>query len=520
MKKNTLSLGFVAALLLGLASCQPQDITPAPNAAPNGGTGTGTGTGTGSTNTAPVVAVQGEITTNTTWTAANQYLLQGYVYVRSGATVTIEAGTLIKGDKDSKGSLIIEPGAKLIAIGTVAKPIVFTSNQPKGARNYGDWGGVILCGNAPVNTVVNGVKPQVEGGPTTRYGSADPTNTAAVADNSGTLQYVRIEFGGVAFSPNNEINGLTLCGVGNGTTIDHIQVSYSGDDSYEWFGGTVNAKYLVAHRGFDDDFDTDSGFSGKLQFLVSLRDPLAADQSGSKGFESDNDANNTDNTPKTSAVFSNVTLVGPLINPSGTGGISSQYVAGVHIRRNSAISLFNSVVMGWPTGVLIDGTKAGANVASGALAIKNTIVAGSPTGSNSKGGQKDVIYIAGAGGAGSLTPTNTMSADSSAFGTAVGPLTWLFASANANRKYSTSDAVRLLNPFNLTSPSFLPSSTSPIVYNGTTSTPAVAASFADAKVSDAFFTKVAYVGAFAGTGATADNWTAGWTNFDPQNTNY
>ena len=510
MKQNPFSLALVAALATALASCSTTDITPAPNASPNGNT---TGGGT-PTNSGPAVTVQGEITANTTWKADNKYLLKGYVYVRSGTTVTIDAGTVIKGDKDTKGSLIIEPGAKLIAIGTAAKPIIFTSNQPKGSRNYGDWGGVILCGNAPVNSIVNGTRPVVEGGPTTQYGGTD------AADNSGTLQYVRIEFGGVAFSPNNEINGLTLCAVGNGTTLDHIQVSYSGDDSYEWFGGTVNAKYLVAHRGFDDDFDTDNGFSGKLQFLVSLRDPLAADQSGSKGFESDNDASNSDNLPKTNPVFSNVTLVGPLVNPNGTGGISSQYVAGVHIRRNSSLSLFNSVVMGWPAGILLDGTKAATNLANDGLKIKNTIVAGTPTGSNSVRGQKEIIYIAGSGGAGSLTPTNTMATDSSAFGAKVGPLSWLAASANANKRYVTSDAVRLLSPFNLTSPSFLPSTTSPIVYNGSTTGPAVTASFSDAKVSDQFFTSVNYIGAFAGTGASADNWMSGWTNFDPQNTDY
>ena len=510
MKQTPFSLALVAALATALASCSTTDITPAPNASPNGNT---TGGGT-PTNNGPVVEVQGEIKTNTTWTAGNKYLLKGYVYVRSGTTVTIEAGTVIKGDKDTKGALIVEPGAKLLAIGTAAKPIIFTSNQPKGSRNYGDWGGVILCGNAPVNTLVGTTRPVIEGGPTTTYGGTD------VADNSGVMQYVRIEFGGVAFSPNNEVNGLTLCAVGNGTTLDHIQVSYSGDDSYEWFGGTVNAKYLVAHRGFDDDFDTDNGFSGKVQFAVSLRDPLAADQSGSKGFESDNDASNSDNLPKTSPTFSNVTLIGPLANPAGAGSISSQYVAGVHIRRNSSLSLFNSVVAGWPAGILIDGTKAATNVANEGLRIKNTIVAGIPTGSNSKGGQKEIIYISGSGGAGSLTPTNTMATDSSAFGNLVGPLSWLYASANANKRYTTSDAVRLLNPFNLTSPSFLPSSTSPIVYSSTPGKPGVPASFTDAKVSDPFFTSVNYIGAFAGTGATADNWMAGWTNFDPQNTDY
>jgi len=511
MKQNTRFLASATALLLSLAACKTQDITPAPNAVPNGNNG---GTTTPATPSAATV-VQGDITSSVTWTAANQYLLKGYVYVRSGATVTIEAGTIVKGDKDTKGSLVIEPGAKIIAIGTAAKPIIFTSNQAKGSRNYGDWGGLILCGNAPVNSIVNGVKPQIEGGLSTRFGGDDEN------DNSGALQYVRIEFGGIAFLPNSEINGLTLAGVGRGTTIDHIQVSYSGDDAYEWFGGTVNAKYLVSHRAFDDDFDTDNGYAGKLQFLACLRDPLSADQSGSHGFESDNDATNTDNGPKTSPIFSNVTLVGPLINTGGQGAISSQYVSGVHIRRNSALSLFNSVVMGWQAGILIDGTKAGANVASGSLTIKNTLVAGSPTGSNSKGGQKDIIYIAGAGGAGSLTPTNVMSSDSSAFGAAVGPLSWLFAAANGNKKYATSEAVRLLNPFSLTSPSFLPTTTSPIVYTSSTnSAPAVPASFTDSKLSDSFFTKVNYIGAFAGTGASGDNWMANWTNFDPQNTDY
>ncbi|UOQ97648.1 hypothetical protein MUN81_20755 [Hymenobacter sp. 5317J-9] len=288
MKKNTLSLSLAAMLLLGLASCSKKDITPAPNM-----TGSGTSNpGGGTSNSGNAVVVDAPITTSTTWSASKQYLLKGYVYVRSGATLTIEAGTIIKGDKDTKGALIVEPGAKLIAIGTATKPIVFTSNQPKGSRNYGDWGGVILAGNAPVNTLVGGNRPTIEGGPTTQYGGTNAT------DDSGTLQYVRIEFGGVAFSPNNEVNGLTLAGVGSGTTLDHIQVSYSGDDAFEWFGGTVNAKYLVSHRTFDDDFDTDNGFSGKVQFGISLRDPLQADQSGSKAFESDNDANASTNGPR------------------------------------------------------------------------------------------------------------------------------------------------------------------------------------------------------------------------------
>jgi hypothetical protein len=518
MKKNTLSLALLATLL-GLGACQTKDITPAPNT-----TGSGTSTGGPATpGTAASVTVEpgtAGITTNTTWTAANKYLLKGFVYVRSGATLTIEPGTVIFGDKDTKGALIIEPGAKIMAAGTAAKPIIFTSNQPKGARNYGDWGGIIIAGNAPVNSTVNGTLPTIEGGPTTKYGSVPttPVTQAAVTDNSGVLQYVRIEFGGVAFSPNNEVNGLTLAGVGNGTTLDHIQVSYSGDDSFEWFGGTVNAKYLVSHRCFDDDFDTDNGFSGKVQFGVSLRDPLQADQSGSKSFESDNDASASANQPQTSAVFSNMTLVGPILNP-GAANYSPQYTAGAHIRRNSAESIMNSVFMGFPTSILIDGAPTAANISRGDARFKNNIVAGPLTNSNSTAGQRQIIYVGPTGGAGSLTANSTMSADSAAWDTAIGPLTWL--KSNANRRYVTADNVQLLNPFNLTSPSFLPRTGSPIVTVSPAKAPVVPADFGDSKLADAFFTNVNYIGAFADPNAAgATNWLASWTNFDPQNTDY
>ncbi len=230
------------------------------------------------------IEVKGDITASTTWTKGNIYTLKGFVNVKSGVTLTIEAGTIIKGaGKDADptasgkgGTLIILPGAKLMAIGTADAPIVFTSSNEPGKRTYGDWGGVVLIGKAPHNRPASTV---FEGGITGTIGADNIAN-----DNSGTLQYVRIEFAGIALSStaNSEINGLTLYAVGSGTTIDHVQVSYSGDDSYEWFGGTVNAKYLVAYRGFDDDFDTDWGFTGKVQYALSLRDPEYADQSGFK----------------------------------------------------------------------------------------------------------------------------------------------------------------------------------------------------------------------------------------------
>jgi hypothetical protein len=133
-------------------------------------------------------------------------------------------------------------------------------------------------------------------------------------DNSGTLKYVRIEFGGYVYAPNNEINGLTFGAVGSGTTIDYVQVSYSNDDAFEWFGGAVNCKHLVSYRNLDDDFDTDNGYSGIVQFALAIRDPQISDNpsvSTSEGFESDNNATGSSVSPYTRAIFTNCTLIGP-----------------------------------------------------------------------------------------------------------------------------------------------------------------------------------------------------------------
>ncbi len=311
----------------------------------------------------------GDITTNTTWTSGNVYLLNGWVYVKDGATLTIEPGTIIRGDKVNKGALIIERGGKLVAEGTAAQPIVFTSNQSAGSRDYGDWGGIILCGRAGINQP--GGEATIEGGVGALYGGGLTPNDA---DNSGSLQFVRIEFPGIAFAPNNEINGLTMGGVGSGTTLEHIQVSFCGDDSFEWFGGTVNAKYLIAFRGWDDEFDTDNGYRGKVQFAFALRDPAIADVSGSNGFESDNDASGSGNTPVTAPVFCNISFFGPLATPSTV--INSNYKRSMHLRRNTRLNVFNSVFTGYPTGLFIDGTAAQSNATNNLLKIENCILSG------------------------------------------------------------------------------------------------------------------------------------------------
>ena len=197
------------------------------------------------------------------------YLLKGWCYVADGATLVIEAGTVIKGDNETRAALIVEPGGQIIARGTAELPIVFTSEKAPGQRKPGDWGGLILCGNARNNQGIM----QAEGGPRTMHGGNKDT------DNSGILSYVRIEFAGSPLRTNQEINGLTLGSVGSNTQIDHIQVSYSNDDAFEWFGGTVSPNYLVAYHTWDDDFDADNGYRGTATNLLGIRHPRIADAS-------------------------------------------------------------------------------------------------------------------------------------------------------------------------------------------------------------------------------------------------
>ncbi len=365
MKKQFL-FGLSVALL-GLSACGTND-TPTPDPVDNSG----------------VVTLEGDLSSRTL-TADKKYLLKGFVYVLDGQTLTIEPGTLIMGDKVTKGSLVVSKGGKVEAHGTASKPIIFTSALPPGSRRDGDWGGIIILGKAPINPT--GGSAKIEGGLTPTNGGDEQKyifyggNNAN--DNSGTLEYVRIEFAGVAFSPDNEINGLTLGGVGAGTKISYVQVYRAGDDAIEWFGGTVNADHLVTTYTLDDDFDTDFGYAGNVQFGVAQRFKNIADVSGSNGFESDNDGNGSTNAPKTKAIFSNMTIVGPIATAtSGTSGINGNFQNGAQIRRNSAESIMNSILIGFPVGLYIDDSKGSFtsdNIASGELKFRKNIIAGSST---------------------------------------------------------------------------------------------------------------------------------------------
>ena len=430
--------------------------------------------------TGQVITVSGDITTDTRWYAQAKYHLSGFVYVKNNATLTIEAGTIIKGVSNTKATLIIERGSKIIAAGTATQPIVFTSDKPVGQRASGDWGGVVICGKAKTNKHDDGEGVGIaEGGIGSKYGGSDDN------DNSGILQFVRIEFPGIPLTStaNSEINGLTLYSVGKATVIDHIQVSYSGDDSFEWFGGNVNAKYLVALGGLDDAFDTDNGFSGKVQFGLILQDPLKSDQSGSNGFESDNDADGSLLTPVTSPIFTNVTAIGPLAVaatlPEGT-----KHQKALHLRRGTMTSIYNSVFVGFPQGLSIDGQKGNSPTRADAneLQIENTILAGMTDLYVEKTGTVAVPY------------------------TVAQHEAYFRAEARNNRDDMTMEEVIGTGFISLTSPSLLPKAGSPLLSG---------ASFTNARLTDSFFTVTSYRGAFG-----TENWTSGWCNWDPQNTVY
>jgi hypothetical protein len=333
-----------------------------------------------------VTTVSTDVLTNTTWSGVVK--LQNKIYVKNNATLTILPGTIIRGDKLSQATLIVTRGAKIYANGTAANPVVFTSNEAPGTRLPGDWGGLVLLGLAKNNQPggvanIEGIVPSTD----TQFGGNFDN------DNSGSLTYVRIEFGGIALEPNKEINGLTCGSVGSATVIDYVQVTSSGDDSFEWFGGTVNCKHLIAYRGLDDDFDTDYGYRGKIQFGLSIRDKDLSDAIGdSNSFESDNDAAGSTAQPKTRPIFSNMTLVGPKGNGTIALPVGEKFEKAFRLRRNTSTSCLNSLVTGWEKGLSIESSTTAANVTGDSLMFASNTMTNFTNGTN-------VITSAGISGA-------------------------------------------------------------------------------------------------------------------------
>ena len=452
----TIILGTV---LLGVA-CKKSDDQPNP------------GNGGGGPDASGTYPVRGVISTDQHWTKDKTYRLRGYVYVTNGATITIDPGTKIVSNKDSAGVLVIYRTAKINAGGTAAEPVVFTSNETD--KKPGDFGGVIIVGQAKGNTNHS----VIEGGVDAAYSVFGGTNDA---DNSGTLKYVRIEYAGKAVNPGDEVNGLSLYGVGSGTTIDYVQIVRGLDDAFEFFGGTVSAKHLIAYNCADDDFDMDDGFSGNIQFAISIKDPGFTDDKGITGDISNNfevDNVNPSNgllyskTPITYPVLSNFTAIGP----NNAAGTKADYGYGMRWRRGCKFILANSIVMG--------GQKAG-------LDIEQDSTASYFLKGESKFYNSFLHSVNNPFQVGSLT-VYASALDATTLQT-------ITTTTNGSTVYTNADDIKLTAPFNNAAPNLKPAAGSPAL--------TTAAKFDLTKLNVAFFDKVSYIGALD---ATTD-WTAQWT---------
>lgn len=318
--------------------------------------------------------ITGNISASRTLSPGKIYKLDGIVFV-TGGTLTIKPGTIIttgaaKSYKTSPtatttnsiaGVLVVTKNAMINAVGTASQPITFTSPKAANQRVAGDFGGVVILGESTTNRGLT--TTQIEGLPSydangVSLGVDITYGGSNAADDSGKFQYVRIEYAGYKLATDNEINGLTMGGVGSDTDIDHVQVSYGADDAFEFFGGTVSPKYLLALANDDDDFDTDFGYTGNIQYAIGLKDPSSTHSTSSgnpdsNGIESDNDATGSSTAIRTKPVYSNFTLLGYSSN-------ASTLRAGNRWRRNTDLSITNSIIGGFNSGAQFesDGTIA------------------------------------------------------------------------------------------------------------------------------------------------------------------
>lgn len=385
-----------------------------------------------------LIDLQGELTEDTTLTSGNEYLLRGAVFVQDGVTLTIEPGVTIYGEQAQNGTLIVNQGGKIMAEGTPDAPIVMTSDAFIGSRGRGQWGGLIINGKAPTNQGVTFGE-----GDTGRFGGTDPN------DSSGILRYVRIEYAGIEFSPDNELNGIALQGVGSGTIIEYVQVHMNQDDGIEMFGGTVNLKYALVTGARDDSFDWTDGWTGKGQFWVVQQYGDDADN----GFENDNSSKNNEATPRSAPTIYNATLVG-----DPTEGQKSDN--GLLIREGAAGIYANFIVTGFKkVGLDINNASTHKQADEGNLVVKNSIFFAN--GKMNFGDEKD---------------------DDDGFDEAA----W----AKGLDNYETDP--KLTDPFNKDNPDF--------TSGATELTPA-------SPPSDGFFEPVNFIGGVS----PLNNWTQGWT---------
>lgn len=375
-----------------------------------------------------------DITANRTLFAETTYTIKGFVHVGNGATLTVMPGTVIKGDFNTLGSsLFVLRGAKIMAVGTVDKPIVFTSSQPVDQRAPGDWGGLVLIGNGIINRAVTG-GIEIEGTGTVS-GTASGTNYRVNydagtlnTDNSGEMKYVRVEFAGYAPSLDKELNSFTFAAVGSGTKLSYLQSLAGLDDSFEFFGGAVDADHLVSYESGDDHYDMSEGYVGRLQYLIALQtrvltprtnagstssDPQGIENDGCNGTGCAADAHNS--TPLNIPVMTNFTLVGT----GATASSGSSGGVGIMLRRGTGGFYVNGLVARWPrAGVSVRdaatytraGSTATPDMATTDLAIRNVAFVETPTMFQTGTGQNSFDATANALVASSSTTAATFTA--------------------------------------------------------------------------------------------------------------
>jgi hypothetical protein len=457
MNKKSLSVLSLSAMI-AFSACKKSDNN------------TDIGTGTNPPPAGSTVDVRGTIKTSTTWKKDYKYRLRGYVYVTDGAVLTIEPGTQIVSNKDSAGVLVIYRDAQINAVGTATDPIVFTSAEATKAP--GDFGGVVLAGQA----TTNGNHAVMEGGLDPAYSAFGGSNDA---HSSGTLKYVRIEYGGKAVNPGDEVNGLSLYAVGSGTTIDYVEVVRGLDDAFEFFGGTVNCKHLIAYNSADDDYDMDDGYRGKIQFAISIKDKAFTDNKGTTGDISNNfevDNVNPSNgfllsrSPTTFPVLSNFTAIGPN-GGQGTNGVSADFGYGMRWRRGAKFILANSIVMGSARGgLIVENDSTNSYYSKGVSKFYNSFL-----------NAVQNPYLALSNG-GFLTDATLQS---------------ITETTNSSQYFASAATIGLTDPFNNAAPNLKPATGSPAL---------TGAKFDLTQLQDAFFIAVSYRGALD----ASNDWTSGW----------
>lgn len=317
MKKNHLKV-FVAALMLtstafAVTSCSDNGDDPIPSNPP-----------AGSLNPSDF---KGDVTGTLTLDPSKVYKLTGALYVKNGGKLIIPAGTRVEATGGTSSFITVEQGGQIMANGTAAAPVVFTSTS----AIPGSWGGLVICGKAPIN---KGTTASAEVGNATYGGTV-------ANDNSGNLTFVRIEYAGAVFNADKEFNGLSLFGVGNGTQINNVALVNGSDDGIEFFGGTVNATNILSVGNEDDAFDWTEGWNGTVTGIYTKR---RADNTGNRGIEGDNNSNNNDANPRSNPTIKNATFIG------ATTGEAD----GLKLRVGTHGNFDNIVLSGWKTGINLE----------------------------------------------------------------------------------------------------------------------------------------------------------------------